>query len=1188
MRPGETPPGLAPALPRFPLPPGDHSNNNNNYAGNNYVTQGGNPYGNSRSSWVEGVPPSASSSTVAPPVGLQDAHSQREEYANAAIQSSADYWVREQARREMLKQVSKAEAGDFIDESSGYKYKKHQDPLEFVTGSPKYIFRVVFLLFIGLFGVIPLMSPFALTVLLTGCVVTYVADFAGYRRGSVLAIIGTTTLFGLALFLSNLHASMSSVGPLCMILSIFGLLLTSAMAAFLHFHWLQLSFPELIFLMERCELGITPILALPSLLSTVTAFVGSRHAPAWFMLVMCALHHYFYEPMNSSFVMQRHRSIAGDETADREADDNEDRDELVPVPANGKPESVVFTVLLLVLPSIIYLCFQVDWIEAWLPNILNTLGMICGPIAYLCWNPQRSLWFLYPTRKTLRSRIECDPLGVQEVVGTYRRPFIILSLAIGLHWAIYRVLHSRYRFLFNGVSPPLNGIFLALGMYTGIYAVYQIKTLLDADERGEDTQSSKYIKIRVSLVATAAVSCIFIAITAGLPGSFIVLLVLCVTSLNFFLLDRVNTGPMVSFTVFSSLLLMWWMYRMFSFIVVDLHVLGESAVIPTPIVAVNVLWCYVLSCIAFTVSFSTNKVPFIIALFAHSLQVAWIEHVLYSQKEENVYPAALVLLTTAVGVMLASRLYKNETLGISAAAFIAASYIAKLMTFLVEMTGSYYLSESDEHFSRRIHALEIGVVWWAALFIGYVVVLFELEKRRQMKSNNAKRLTALFIISAIVMTLCTARNFQRAVFEFLTQSLLAYSNRIHVIFGTSLVFFSIITYPFFSRHTIPYSFMNQCKSITRGVFAIGVILLIAQPTRITDSLSVTEYEYIDDISRYFSAVGMVLLVLGRFLPMTSLHFIARAFYWFITTGCLSVGLSMYLLPVPNFLLFVGVYGFVFFSLLTMDVAHYRKMATNEGWIIYGVSICFMVYTLVVMGSVDIREYTSGNSLLTWSIYSAGRKRLLSVAAVTNLFIAIVLKFHLAGKSLLPSPLPLTSDLLEQTGIVVNYATVIAVTALTALNIWCNGNEPGLHVATSLFLLLLVEDGVLFTELERGHFRYFPVLLYAVLTLWLSLLHDSYLSGHHSFLEGIQQAVWGVATALPVLPSHISLLMVLWFGKKRGGTPSSAVLLFVALDILCLLFSTRKTVQWMAIVGICGQSARLFEAQFWKRRLEVML
>ncbi|ORC87362.1 uncharacterized protein TM35_000221610 [Trypanosoma theileri] len=1192
MRPDETSQGKLPSFPSFPPPPGDplnnsNNNNNNNNVGNNYYGQSHHQYANSRSSWGEGAPPSASS-TVAPLVGLQDAHTQREEYANAAIQSSAEYWVREQARREAVKQVSRTEAGAMLAENSGYNKDKDKDPLEFVTGSPKYMFRVVLLLLIGLFGAIPLMSPFALTVLLTGCVVTYVADFAGYRRGSVLAIIGTTTLFGVALFLSNLHASISSVGPLCMILSIFGLLFTSAMTAFLHFHWLQLSFPELMFVMERCELGITPILVLPSLLSTVTAFVGSRHAPAWFMLVMCALHHYFYEPMDSSFVMQRHRSIGAEETADRETEENDDRDEVVPVPANGKPESVIFTLLLLVLPSVIYLSFQINWMEAWLPNILNTLGMICGPIAYLCWNPRRSLWFLLPTRKTLKSRLENDPLGVQEVVGTYGRPFLILSIVMGLHWAIYRILHSRYRFLFNGVSPPLNGIFLALGMYTGIYAIYLLKKLLDADERGEDTHSSKYIKIRVSLVAAAAISCVFIAITAGLPGSFILLLVLCVTSINFFLMDRVNTGPMVSFTIFSSLLLMWWMYRMFSFIVVDLHVLGESAVIPTPIVAVNVLWCYVLSCIAFTVSFSTNKVPFVIALFAHSLQVAWVEHVLYSQKEENVYPAVLVLFTTAVGVMLASRLYKNETLGISSAAFIAASYIAKIMTFLVEMTGSYYLSESDEHDSKRIHALEIGIVWWAALFMGYVVVLFELEKRKQMKSNNAKRLTILFIISAVVVTLCTARNFQRAVYEFLTQSRLAYSNRIHVVFGTSLVFLSSMIYPFLVRHTIPHSFMNQWKSVVRGVFAIGVILLITQPTRIADSLSVTEYEYVNDISRYFSALGMMLLVLGRFLPMTSIHFLIRACYWFITTGCISVGLSMYLLPVPTFLLFVGVYGFVFFSLLTLDVVHYRKMAPNEGWIIYGVSICFMVYTLVIMGGVDIREYTSGNSLLTWSIYTTGRKRLLSVASVTNLFIAIVLKFRLAGKSLLPSPLPLSSDMVEQAGVVVNYSTVIAVTALTTLNVWCNGNEPGLHVATSLFLLLLVEDGILFTDLERGHFRYFPVLLYSVITLWITLLHDSYVSGHLSLPDRVQQAVWGVVSALPVLPSHISLLMLLWFGKKRGGTPSSGVLFFVALDILCLLLSTRKTVQWMAIVGVCGQSARLFEAQFWKRRLEVML
>ncbi|RNF25744.1 uncharacterized protein Tco025E_01984 [Trypanosoma conorhini] len=1173
MRPSEVPPAEGPpAFPTFPLPPGD---NDSSTPGRQYPAGNGLQYA-----------AAAQTSSSAAPVFVQEAHTRREEYANEAIQATAEHWVQEQARRETRKQAARMESDFVLGAAVGEEREASEGSLEFVTGPPRFVGRVILLLAVGLFGAIPLMSPFALTVLLTGCVVTYAADFAGYRRGCVLAIIGTTGLFGVALFLSNLHASISSVGPLCMILSLLGLLLMAAMAAFLHFHWMQLYFPELICLMERCVLGVTPILTLPSLLSTITALVGSRHAPAWFMVAMCVLHRYFYGPLESSFLMRR-RLVRGERETDG-ACEEEPTEEVKSLQANGRAEAITFTLLLVSLPSLLYIFFQSNFIDAWLPNTLNAFGMICGPVAYLCFDPKRSLWFLLPERQTLHHRIGCDPLGVHETVEKYRNPFLILSVAVGLHWAIYRVLHSRYRFLFNGMPPPFNAVCLTFAMYLGLYAAYAVKILLDADKQGKDTRSTRYMGQRVASVVAAALSCIFLAVSAGVPGIFLILMVLCVSSVNIFLLDRANTGPMLSFTVFSSLLLLWWMYRMFSFIVVDLHVLGESTTVPTPLVAMSVLWCYVLSCVAFTVSFSTNKIPFILALFAHSLQVAWVEHVLYSQKEDNVYPAVLVPLTSAVGVLLASRLYKNETLGLHEAALIAASYIAKLLTFVVEVTGSYYLAESAESDKRYFHAIEIGLAWWSALFAGFVVVVFELKRGRHLRNTYARPLTALFVVSALAMTASTARNFQRAVFEFFTQTRLADSNSVHVILGTSFLFFSLVTYPFFARHAGLHTFMYPLRTMARGALALGVILLVTQPTRITEHGGEVEFDFVDeDVSRYCSVAGMMLLVAGRLIPMTSLHFSLRAVYWLLTTVLLSVGLAMYVLPVPTVYLFAGICGFVYFSLLTLDVAHYRKLSSNEGWVVYAVSVCFMIFSLIVTGRVDVRKYAGGSPLLMWEIYTTGRRRQLSVAGITSLFMAIVLKFRVCGKSLVPDALPLTSEVIEQVGLLVNYTTVIAVSALTTHNIWCNGSEPGLHVATSLFLLLLADDGVLFTGLERGHFRYFPVLVYLLGVLWLCLLYDAY-AASQTVLGGVVQCLWSVFYALPVVPSHVSLLLLLWFGKRRGGTPTSGVLAFVALDMLCLLFSARKTLQWMAIVGVCGQSARLFEAQFWKKRLETVL
>ncbi|PWV05239.1 hypothetical protein C3747_135g4 [Trypanosoma cruzi] len=171
-----------------------------------------------------------------------------------------------------------------------------------------------------------------------------------------------------------------------------------------------------------------------------------------------------------------------------------------------------------------------------------------------------------------------------------------------------------------------------------------------------------------------------------------VLMVLCVSSFNLFLLDRTNSGPMVSFTVFSSLLLMWWMYRTFSFIVVDLHVLGESLTVPTPVVGDECTMVLLAQLRRVYLVILNEQIPVFIALFVHSLQVAWVEHVLYSQKEENVYPAVLVLFTTAVGVLLPRGCIKMRHLEYTRPPSSRASYVAKLLTFVVEVTGSYYLA----------------------------------------------------------------------------------------------------------------------------------------------------------------------------------------------------------------------------------------------------------------------------------------------------------------------------------------------------------------------------------------------------------------------------------------------------------------------------------------------------------------
>ncbi|PWV05237.1 hypothetical protein C3747_135g2 [Trypanosoma cruzi] len=221
----EAPPGGPPEFPTFPLPPG----NNGAAQSRSYLAETG----------VQGVAAQYPSES---PIFLQEAHTRREEYANEAVQATAEHWIHEQAQREKMRQTARMETDVMFGEATGREAEECEGSLEFVTGPPKFVGRIILLLAVGLFGAIPLMSPFALTVFSDGvycdicggfCRLPSRLHYSDHRHKRIIWIVAV---------LSNLHASISSVGPLCMLLSLLGLLLMAAMAAFLHFHWMQVFF----------------------------------------------------------------------------------------------------------------------------------------------------------------------------------------------------------------------------------------------------------------------------------------------------------------------------------------------------------------------------------------------------------------------------------------------------------------------------------------------------------------------------------------------------------------------------------------------------------------------------------------------------------------------------------------------------------------------------------------------------------------------------------------------------------------------------------------------------------------------------------------------------------------------------------------------------------------------------------
>ncbi|KPI90115.1 hypothetical protein ABL78_0760 [Leptomonas seymouri] len=1109
--------------------------------------------------------------------------------------------------------------------------------VEFLLGSPRHSARLAVLFLASLFGVLPLMSTFSFTVLLCGVVLVYISDYLGYHRTTVFVLLGTAGLFALSLLLSNFQAALTSFGPMLMIVDIGFLLLVMVAAALQHFRWMQETFPNVLCTLERLVFAIGPVVSLPLLLTTTTALIGSRYAPFYLLLVVCVLHNYFYCPLKSSFlivaaagpaspavdqephVVQDTTATVGavharkkdgaedsvyvkDQAADVEGEDDaassqESSASLYgsPMQINEHAEALIFSCLVIVLPVALYNSFQSNWPDHALANILNSLGLVCGSLAYFCISPMRSLWFLAApsdSSHSLTQQLEYDPLGLMDLAEAYRIPVLSAVLLTGVHWGVHRVLTSRYAYLFSGLPFPFNAIVLLLALYIAVYVAIEIKRLIDVDSRGGDVTKGKYLLQRTPVLIGSCISVMLVCLLASVPGVFYFLCVMSVMALNLFLLDRTNGAPMFTFTVFSSLLLLWWMYRTYSFIVVDLRVFGELTVVPTPVVAVSVLWCYILGCMSFTMSFSTGKTPVTIMLFLLALQVTFVEHVLYSQKEEGAYPALLVAFTSAVGIAVPCRMHANGVLPIYSASLIASCYVAKFTTFLVEVTSSYYAAELDvDDGMRNVRSLllvtEITGGWWVALFASHLVATFEIGRRRRVKIEAARRMFYTYAACALLLSLLTIRNVQRAAYEFMTQSYVAEQELPHIAPGTCCATFALLTIPVWWRLQSKYPAVYPLRAISRWIALLGAVLLAVQPTRVMEE-TVSDLDYDFQYAKYGrcgTAIGLLMLIGARLNFLQRIPTPVRVLWWLLTAAGLALGITGLVQAAPSFSFYLLMVGLVVTVLLLVDVAYYREVGGLGLFALYGVSIfiiplAFLQFNRSIAAQQELLGFSVDRIASMWDMYTQGSIRLLAVVVVMHLGLAVLLNCRLSGRPLLPRCQDIGDESAMLLGVVLNFSVELAVALLCVINFYSNGNEPSIYVVSSLFLLLFVNDGVMFFELHKHHFRYLPPVGCALSLLWMCTIVNAWSMGavSLSLVSRLQFIAYALMQASLTLPAQMSLLMLLWKGPKMGSSHGFVVVGSVVLNVLCLLFVPSKPIQWMAIVGISGQCARLFDNQ----------
>ena len=545
--------------------------------------------------------------------------------------------------------------------------------LEFTGGYITFIPELSLLFLTCLLPVLAISGPNVLTTLLVGVVATYIMDYMNYKSGTLTSVWLCIFAVWIGVYGSNISLLMMSWLNIFVVVNVTMFLLLLGAFATIQFKWLQLQHPEIALATERVLLGLSPLVCLPLIFSGFVSFVGSQLAPIGLVCLSCAIHNSFYTLKKSAF---------------KEAlTPNAKHEEYI----NGRIEAVVFTLLFVMMPSYLHMVINHKEIFTVL-NLLTWMTLMCVPLLYLFYKPEKTLWFLYSNPYSEEKTAAEDIFNLQ----TFRQGVLVTGYGAVLHWVIYRVAFGRFAHLFSGVRPPFNVILISMAAYCGSAVLYMAVDLVQQEQSRFD-RAIKWTLI-LFLMLVAAVSFTY---AAGMPQFVIACSAVSAACLTSFCLDPRNINNFLFFAISTFIMLTWWMYQSFSFLVMDLTILGGAEKISLPQYAhahllknaphrtsphrlsVYILWLFLIQAMIFPLGLNHGTWAFYISLLqqvpylysripcssyftrppppppGQVCALSMIEHILYSQPE-NLYPAVCVVGTTLFGIYFVRTLCDNK------------------------------------------------------------------------------------------------------------------------------------------------------------------------------------------------------------------------------------------------------------------------------------------------------------------------------------------------------------------------------------------------------------------------------------------------------------------------------------------------------------------------------------------------
>eukprot|EP01061_Rhynchopus_euleeides_P007930 TRINITY_DN16993_c0_g1_i1.p1 TRINITY_DN16993_c0_g1~~TRINITY_DN16993_c0_g1_i1.p1 ORF type:complete len:1134 (+),score=457.89 TRINITY_DN16993_c0_g1_i1:132-3533(+) len=1033
--------------------------------------------------------------------------------------------------------------------------------LEFTGGYITFIPELSVLFLACLLPVLALSGKNVLTTLLVGMVATYSLDYMNQRKSALASVWICVCAVWVGLYLSNTRLLLSSWLNAFIVLDITLYLLLLAVCATVQFKWLQLQNPELALASERMLLGLSPLVCLPLIFSGFVSFMGSQMAPIGLAGIMCLLHSSFYTLRKSAFKEALTPAAKPEEFI------------------NGKLEAFIFTALTLLAPSYLHIVINHKDILTSL-NLLTIVTLVAIPALYLFYKPERNLWFLYNNACSPDKTAKDDILQLH----TVRKVILAGSYLAVLHWLIYRVAFGRFAHLFSGVRPPFNVILISVSAYFASAVLYFGTDLAQSKQTGFD-RAVKWTAVMVCMIVAA----VAFTYAAGMPPFIVTCSALSSACLTSFCLEPKNVNNYLIFALVAFISLTWWMYQSFSFLVMDLTILGGAEKISLPQLSVYILWLFLIQSVIFPLGLNHGTAPFYISLIQQVCALTIVEHILYSQPE-NLYPAVAVFGTSLWGLYFVNTMEDNKKISRAQAAVLQGMYVAKAYLFWMCTTLPAPGSE--------LHDYDYGSYTLFATFLFVVILvanatLLHYEKKEKKRRSTTANLAGVNVFCSVAIAFASRHSIVLALLELLTGD--PPEIKIGRLLGLCILYAGLLQLPM--ANLLPRSHSQPMK-ICHGFLLAGALIALLDPVLEgtgEESTEIDIYEapawagYVGVLS--IGAVGATLLN-AVVLPDTTA---VRIAWWGAVSVGSGVSFTALFIPYATFHSYLLVSLVFVLVVLCIDFTHYNANAQKEeSNAVWGLYTGALLTLLAALFDVQWRIPEAFDRNMQFEVANLRQNAILSLSIGLNLILAALIKLKLSDRPVLRPRNVSRMDSLRDNigdgthfGLLGNICVVQAYVSILILRSDVGSTGPGFPVMASALLLLMHDDGWMINRISDPEqmCRYVPPMVASLISLTYRVAVSELptLLNRSPVSFAFQLTIFMLAFAIGASATYD-----LWIDSKSRRKQGGTDYFIVGLSAFLFIVAGTEGVRLTVIMSLIACIAPTFNDAAWTRKLASMI